>query len=341
MRQALLDWFSTQKRDLPWRGSKDPYAVWVSEVMLQQTQVSTVIPYFQRFLKRFPTVQALARAPLADVLGQWKGLGYYSRARNLHRAASQIVERHGGKLPHTAAELLELPGFGRYTAGAVASIAFGEAAPIVDGNVARVLSRVHAIDAPVGDKAREASLWALAAELVQGDRPGELNEALMELGATVCTPKAPLCLLCPASAHCRALEQGRVEALPPPKVRAERKRLRLSVAVCRKADRVLLARRPEAGLFGGLWELPTAPTPKALALLFATARVGRHLGTVERTLTHRDLKLELYATRSTAAVTELKGYTECRWVTARQTEPLGISAAMQAVLERVWSPKST
>ncbi|MBK7860645.1 MAG: A/G-specific adenine glycosylase [Archangiaceae bacterium] len=338
VRQALLDWFSKHKRDLPWRGAREPYAVWVSEVMLQQTQVSTVIPYYLRFLKRFPTVKALAKAPLAEVLGQWKGLGYYSRARNLHRAAQAIVEVHGGKLPGTAAGLLELPGFGRYTAGAVASIAFSEPAPIVDGNVARVFSRVHAIDAPVGDKARERQLWQLAEALVQGPRPGDLNEALMELGATVCLPKGPLCLLCPIRGECQALAQGRVETLPPPKVRAVRKRLELKVAVCRRDDRVLLARRPDGGLFGGLWELPTAASRAQLTRVLEGTKLGKHLATVERTLTHRDLVLELYATAATPPLKHLDGYTECRWVTEAETEPLGVSAAMQAALERVWRP---
>lgn len=339
MREALLHWFRRHKRDLPWRGVKDPYAVWISEIMLQQTQVSTVIPYYARFLKRFPTVKALAKAPLQDVLGLWKGLGYYSRARNLHRAAKEIVERHGGALPCTAAELRELPGFGRYTSGAVASIAFGEEAPIVDGNVARVFSRVHAIDAPPGDKAREARLWDEAARLVKGPDPGSLNEALMELGATVCLPKGPLCLLCPVSPHCQALKQGRVHELPPAKPRTARKKLELWVAVCRRRDRLLLARRPDTGLFGGLWELPTADSTDALAKLLP-GTLGEHLGTVERTLTHRDLVLQLYRVQSRATFDRVPGYSECRWVTRQQTEPLGVSAAMQEVLSRVWETSS-
>ncbi|MBL8953884.1 MAG: A/G-specific adenine glycosylase [Myxococcaceae bacterium] len=336
MRAALLRWFDLHKRDLPWRGQRDPYAIWVSEIMLQQTQVSTVIPYYRRFLKRFPTVRALSAAALADVLGQWKGLGYYSRARNLHRAAQAIVAEHGGELPRTAAGLRELPGFGRYTSGAVASIAFGEEAPIVDGNVARVLSRVRAIEGLPGDKAREQRLWAEAAELVKGERPGTLNEALMELGATVCLPKAPLCLLCPVSAHCVALKTGRVDELPPAKVRTARKRLELAVAVCRRRDRLLLARRPDAGLFGGLWELPTAPTPDGLAKLLG-GTVGERLATIERTLTHRDLVLDVFPLETRKKLDRLDGYTECRWVTKAELEPLGMATAMQAVLGHAWS----
>jgi A/G-specific adenine glycosylase len=336
LRQRLLAWFSRHKRDLPWRGVDDPYAIWISEVMLQQTQVVTVIPYYRRFLERFPTVRALAKAELSEVLGLWKGLGYYSRARNLHRAAQQIAKEHGGALPSSAEALLELPGFGRYTAGAVASIAFGEQAPLVDGNVARVLSRLCAVEGAPGDRVREAKLWALAGDLVKGKNPGDLNQALMELGATVCLPKGPLCLLCPVSTDCAALKQGRVEALPQARVRAPRKSLAFAVAVCRKGPKLLLARRPEGGLFGGLWELPCAASSDALAELLE-APVGAHVATVERTLTHRDLKLELFAVQSRATVRRLAGYTECRWVTRGEVEPLGVSAAMQAALEHAWS----
>jgi A/G-specific adenine glycosylase len=197
LRAALLAWFDRNRRELPWRRTRDPYAIWLSEVMLQQTQVATVIPYWERFLARFPTVTALAEAPLDEVLSLWSGLGYYSRARNLHRAANEVVARHGGALPASHAALLALPGFGRYTAGAVASIAFGLPEPLVDGNVARVFSRACAIEGAPGDREREKKLWAEAARWVQGERPGELNQALMELGATVCTARSPRCGLCP------------------------------------------------------------------------------------------------------------------------------------------------
>jgi A/G-specific adenine glycosylase len=336
VRKRLLAWFSRHQRDLPWRATKDPYAIWISEVMLQQTQVSTVIPYYHRFLERFPSVRALGKAKLPDVLGLWKGLGYYSRARNLHRAAQQISEEHGGALPSTAEALLELPGFGRYTAGAVASIAFGRQAPLVDGNVARVLSRLHAVEGATGDRAREATLWDLAGQHVKGPNPGDLNQALMELGATVCLPKAPLCLLCPVSTDCQALKQGRVDQLPAPKKRAPRKALDLSLGVLRRGEKVLLARRPDGGLFGGLWELPSAPSVQALATLL-DAQLGPHLATVERTLTHRDLTLSLYAVQSRATFRRVEGYSECRWVTKGEVEPLGVSAAMQAALEHVWA----
>src|SRR5690606_21752002 len=213
LRSALLRWFAHAKRPLPWRETSDPYAIWVSEVMLQQTQVSVVRPYSPAFLERFPPVTARAEAPLERVLEAWKGLGYYGRARNLHRAARVIVAEHAGLLPDTLEGLKALPGFGPYTAGAVASIAFGLEAPIVDGNVARVFSRLFELDGLPGDRAREKQLWALAGQLVKGRSPGDLNQSLMELGATVCKPEAPTCPGCPVRAHCGALANGRVHEL--------------------------------------------------------------------------------------------------------------------------------
>ncbi|MBX7101901.1 MAG: A/G-specific adenine glycosylase, partial [Myxococcaceae bacterium] len=273
VRGPLLRWFDRHRRDLPWRRTSDPYAIWLSEVMLQQTQVDRVVGYWQRFLDELPTVKALANAELAQVLKLWSGLGYYSRARNLHKAAKAVVAEHGGKFPRTAEALGELPGFGRYTAGAVASIAFGQAAPIVDGNVARVFARVFEIEGLPGVPAREAALWAHAEQLVGGERPGDFNQALMELGALVCTPKSPTCLLCPLHAVCRARRTGRVDELPPARPRAARKQLTLAVAVARRERTLLLGQRAEGGLFGGLWELPSAEIgaasegPKALLRL--------------------------------------------------------------------------
>ncbi len=342
LRTELLAWFDRAQRDLPWRKTRDPYAIWVSEVMLQQTQVATVIPYWRRFLARFPTVEALAEAPLDDVLGHWKGLGYYSRARNLHRAAQTLAAAGRAGLPRTAKDLLQLPGFGRYTAGAVASIAFGEEAPIVDGNVARVFSRLFEVEGAPGEKAREARLWQLAEERVCGERPGDWNQALMELGALICLPDNPTCLLCPVRAFCGACRSGRVAELPPKRVRAPRQSLHLGLALWRKESAVLLARRAEKGLFGGLWELPSWPLSKGESAQDAAARafrkaleLGAPLGQVQRTLTHRDLTLTLYPV--------LRGkppgkahYLETRWATPAEAESLGISTAMQKALELAW-----
>jgi len=343
VRAGLLGWYDREKRELPWRRTRDPYAIWLSEVMLQQTQVATVIPYWERFLQRFPTVEALASAPLPDVLAAWRGLGYYSRARNLHLAAQEVVTRFGGRLPSTAAGLLTLPGFGRYTAGAVASIAFGESAPLVDGNVARVLSRLFEVEGSPGDRVREARLWALAAALVPGERPGDFNQALMEHGATVCRPENPLCLLCSVREQCLAYRHGRVDELPPAKVRAAPKRMTLAVAVWSHEGRLLLARRAEKGLFGGLWELPAAevdddtPAPESAARLSqalgAPVHVEAALGTVRRQLTHRTLSLRLLRVSGTTRPTHAPAFQELRWCTPQDASSLGMSTAMHKALE--------
>ena len=339
LRQLLLTWFDRHQRDLPWRRTQDPYAIWVSEIMLQQTQVATVIPYRERFLRIFPTVNILAEASEDAVFAQWKGLGYYSRARNLHAAAKQVVAEHGGQFPKTAAELRELPGFGRYTAGAVASIAFGEEAALVDGNVARVFSRLFAVEGAPGDKAREARLWEIADGLVVGERPGIWNQALMELGALVCRMDSPTCLLCPVRSGCQALKQGRVSELPPVRVRAERKHLRLQAAVWRRGEGVLLAKRAGRGLFGGLWELPSAEATDGEALGETLARacgvkiqVVKPLGEVRRVLTHRNLEIALTEVTGRMAPSKNEVYAELRFVTPAEALALGISKAMQEAL---------
>ncbi len=348
LREGLLRWFDRTRRDLPWRRTSDPYAIWISEVMLQQTQVDRVIPYFERFLARFPTVGALADASVEDVLGVWRGLGYYTRARNLHAAARVLVERHAGRLPDDVDGLRALPGFGRYTAGAVASIAFGREAPLVDGNVARVLSRLFEIEGAPGDKAREALLWALATELVKGERPGDFNQSLMELGATVCTPSSPTCLLCPVRASCRAQASGRQGELPPPRKQAPRKRLELAVALSARDGNVLLARRAERGLFGGLWELPALPLAAgenayaSLRELFGKrATIGPEMLVLERTLTHRDLVLRVFPVALPPRLkTPPGGYVEWRWVPREETRTLGMSSAMETALDEALPTQS-
>ncbi|MDP1828698.1 MAG: A/G-specific adenine glycosylase [Archangium sp.] len=340
VRPLLLRWFDRSKRDLPWRKSNAPYGVWVSEVMLQQTQVERVVRYWTKFLERFPTVKSLAAAELKDVLGLWTGLGYYSRARNLHLASKELVLRFGGELPDSVDALLTLPGFGRYTAGAVASIAFELEAPLVDGNVARVLSRLLELDGVPGEKTREAALWAAAEVMVEGARPGDWNQALMELGATVCVPQNPLCLVCPVRTSCRALAAGRVDELPRPKKPPKRKRLEFAVAVARRGQEVLLARREEKGLFGGLWELPgvelAAGADGDAALqkfLGKKASIGPELTVVERTLTHRDLVLRLHAISLPKRLAKPPaGYLEWRWVPRAEIGALGMSSAMQGAL---------
>jgi A/G-specific adenine glycosylase len=304
----LLPWFSASRRDLPWRKEpRDPYRVWISEVMLQQTRVEVVVPYYRRFLRRFPTLGALAAASLDDVLALWSGLGYYARARNLLRAARAC----GGELPRTAAALRGLPGFGPYTAAAVASLAFGEDVPLVDGNVARVLARVFALE---GDARAQA--WKIAPGLLPRGRSGAFNEALMELGATLCTPRSPDCARCPLSTEC--LGKAHPELFPAARPRPARPLLEWrALALRRKDGAVLLARRPQAALFGGLWDLPVE-RPAGIRVHGALLSVG----VVEQTLTHREVRVEIAAARASGN----PATAEVRWVAPEGIFSLGLSS---------------
>jgi A/G-specific adenine glycosylase len=256
LQTRLLAWYRKNKRILPWRGHPEPYAVWVSEIMLQQTRVETVIPYFERWMRLFPTVQALAEASEQEVLNAWEGLGYYSRARNLHKAAKVIVRDFGGNLPHSLSELIKLPGIGRYTAGAIASIAFGADEPALDGNLKRVYARLfdvtEAVDSPKGEKL----LWEIARRNLPHGRAGDFNQALMDLGSAICLPKNPRCLLCPLMELCKARENGTQELRPVRKPKKAVPHHIHAAGVIVRRGRVLLARRPPGGLLGGMWEFP-------------------------------------------------------------------------------------
>jgi len=254
VRAELLAWYGAHRRDLPWRRTGDPYAIWVSEVMLQQTQVAAVLPYFERFLARFPTPAALAEADEDAVLAAWSGLGYYRRVRHLREGARQVVARHRGAVPEDLASLRALPGIGAYTAGAIASIAFGREEPVLDGNVRRVLARWTADPGEGGD----ARFWALARTLVPGPRPGDWNQALMELGATVCTPKDPDCARCPVRARCRAHATGTPERFPRARPRKPSRTVRVEVALIEHDGAVLLERGGTGGPLRGKWDLPAA-----------------------------------------------------------------------------------
>lgn len=252
----LLTWYNSHARSLPWRGTTDPYAIWVSEIMLQQTRVETVVPYYERWMERFPTIHSLALASQQDVLTVWEGLGYYSRARNLHRAAQIVQDSLGGKIPSDRKSLLRLPGIGRYTAGAIASIAFGLDEPTLDGNIRRVLARLFDVDIPARSPAGERLLWTLAGSHLPAGRAGDFNQALMDLGATVCLPALPSCTLCPLAEFCLARRRGVQHQRP---VLAPRPRLphhTVSAAVILRAGKVLITQRPANGLLGGLWEFP-------------------------------------------------------------------------------------
>lgn len=254
--RLLLAWYLPHARKLPWRGVSDPYAVWVSEIMLQQTRVETVIPYFKRWMQRFPTVQALAESNEQDVLQTWEGLGYYNRARNLYRAAKEVVERFGGRLPATRLELEKLPGIGRYTAGAIASMAFGQDEPALDGNLRRVLARVFNLTVPLRTEQGKQALQQLLEEHLPRGQAGDFNQAMMDLGATLCTPRSPDCANCPVAAICQAYPLGVQNERPLPELRRQIPHYIVTAAVIQREGRVLIAQRPAAGLLGGMWEFP-------------------------------------------------------------------------------------
>ncbi len=254
--RRLLAWYRSNARTLPWRNHPDPYAVWVSEIMLQQTRVETVIPYFNQWMIRFPTIESLAEASEQEVLNLWEGLGYYSRARNLYKAAKIVIEKFNGQLPRDLDALRRLPGIGRYTVGAIASMAFGMDEPTLDGNIRRVFARVFDISVPADSSSGEKALWNLAAEYLPKGKASDYNQALMDLGATICLPKNPRCLMCPLMESCEARLKGIQDQRPVLKPKKKTPHYILAAAVIVKRGRVLLAKRPSKGLLGGMWEFP-------------------------------------------------------------------------------------
>lgn len=321
---ALLAHFDAHRREMPWRETSDPYAIWVSEVMLQQTRVDTVIPYWERWIERFPTVTDLADAELDEVLKHWEGLGYYSRARNLHSAARMVRERYDGALPDRAAELRGLPGVGEYTAGAVASIAFGATEPAVDGNVRRVLSRLHGLKAP---KARELRERAIA--LLPEDRPGDFNQALMELGATVCTPRSPDCAACPVAAWCEARRAGVQEMRPLPSRRKPVPRETVPTSVLVRDDgALLLVRRPLDGLLGGLWEFPGQGRTGSTADGAAIPGSRIELEPVTQTFSHKRVT---YQPTVVCIVDRVEESATMRWVRPERLAEFAMPVAQQKI----------
>jgi A/G-specific adenine glycosylase len=334
---AIVDHYAQVKRDLPWRRTRDPYAIWVSEIMLQQTRVATVIPYWQRWMARFPSVVALADAPLDAVLAAWAGLGYYSRARNLHAGAQAVRNQHQGAIPSTASELRGVPGIGPYTAGAIASIAFGERAPLVDGNVARVLARVFAIDHDIKSTAGGKALWTAAGELMaalpDAAAPGDLNQGLMELGATICAASQPRCLICPVARDCTAARTGRQDELPVVAARKKASELPVlarTVVWLEERGEIVVVRRTPDGLFGGLWELPPLEVAATLGVTPERAPVAFH----DQTLTHRRLRIAVLRGAMPAALVDPgdPGYDAIRRVAITEAAALGIAASTAAIL---------
>lgn len=336
---ALLAWYDRERRDLPWRAPSgagpDPYAVWLSEVMLQQTTVKAVIPYYARFLALWPTVEALAAAELDDVLRVWAGLGYYSRARNLHACAKAVVARHGGRFPDTEDALAALPGIGAYTAAAVAAIAFDRSAAVVDGNVERVVARLFAVETPL--PAAKPELRRLAATLTPQSRAGDFAQAMMDLGATICTPRSPSCLLCPLACDCLARERGLAAALPYRVAKGERPTRRgVAFFALRDDGAVLLRRRPEKGLLGGMMEVPSSPWREGEASVDPddhaplAAAWQRVTGEVRHTFTHFHLELSVYRAAVTAAGTP-EGE-DWRWVHRRDLAREALPSVMRKVV---------
>ncbi|MBK8782088.1 MAG: A/G-specific adenine glycosylase [Anaerolineales bacterium] len=324
---ALLKWYSKHGRTMPWRDHPDPYAVWVSEIMLQQTRVETVIPYFEKWMKLFPDIPSLANASERDVLNAWEGLGYYSRARNLHKAAKIVASNFNGQLPRDLTELHALPGIGRYTVGAIASISFKMDEPTLDGNLRRVFSRLHDVaefaDSPAGEKI----LWDLAAKNLPKGKAGDYNQALMDLGATICLPKNPRCLLCPLMDMCKARENGTQETRPVLKAKKQVPQYIHAAAVIVERGRVLLSQRPADGLLGGMWEFPNArvvqdPAAELAKALRSAGRIqvkkGEALGIIQHAYSHYKVTVHAFRCESVSIpkdknlkwvkITELEDY---------------------------------
>jgi A/G-specific adenine glycosylase len=348
----LLAWWDAGHADLPWRRTKDPYAIWVAEVMLQQTQIATVIPYFTRWLVHFPTVERLASASLGDVLKMWEGLGYYSRARHLHEAAQIIVADFGSRLPDNEKQLQSLPGIGRYTAGAIASIAFDRPVAIVDGNITRVLTRLYDLPGDVTLTATRKQLWQLAGELAPIKRPGAYNQALMELGQNICQPAKPQCHRCPLAELCQARSQGTQLERP---VRPPRKKIphyEVTAAVIWRDDgQLLIAQRPLDGLLGGLWEFPGGKQETGETLAQALRReideelgieiaVGRHLATIKHAYSHFRITLTAFHTTYVDGQPLNLGVADHAWVDLVDLDKYAFAATDRQIINALQSEKN-
>jgi A/G-specific adenine glycosylase len=341
--ERLLDWYERHRRDLPWRRTRDPYAIWVAEIMLQQTRVETVIDYYERFLARFPTLADLARAPLDDVLKAWEGLGYYARARNLHRAARQIMERERSQIPETPEALRDLPGIGRYTAAAVASIAFGYDSIALDGNLRRVLCRLFAIDDDPGRPNTQRLLERLARTMMAPGRAGDFNQALMDLGAMICAT-TPRCLLCPVTEWCQAYDEGIQNELPIRATRTRRPHRDVTAGVIWDGNgRFLITQRPLDGMLGGLWEFPGGKRRPGEALLACLHReiheelaieiqITDLLCRVEHAFTHFYMTLYAFECYWVGGNPQRLGCTDLQWVTLDRLETYAFPVADQKII---------
>lgn len=339
----LLAWWDEGRADLPWRRTKDPYAVWVAEVMLQQTQIATVIPYYERWMAQLPSVEALAAASLDEVLKLWEGLGYYSRARNMHEAARVVVHELGGRLPDTVEGLLRLKGIGPYTAGAIASIAFGRRAAVLDGNVIRVLSRLVDLPLDVTETGTRRLLWRLAQRLVPAERSGDYNEALMELGQQICTPAAPQCHRCPLAAHCLARQRGTQLERPVRPPRKNTPHYEVAAGVIWRGDRFLITQRPTEGLLGGLWEFPGGKQEEGETLAETLQReiweelaieiaVGQALVSIRHAYTHFRITLHAFHAQHVAGEVQHLGVADHAWVTLAELERFAFAVTDRKII---------
>jgi A/G-specific adenine glycosylase len=334
--RRLVAWAETALEPLPWRGERDPYRIWVSEIMLQQTRRETVVPYYRRFLERFPTLQTLAGADLQDVLKVWEGLGYYARARSLHAAAQRVVDEFGGQLPADQRKLLSLPGIGAYTAGAILSLAFGRDEPVLDGNVQRVLCRLALAREDPRRPTVLRDLWATARAVLVPGRAGRVNEALMELGATVCLPRAPRCRACPLADLCRAHQEGVEEQVPANPPRDPLPHRRVTAAVIMRPGQVLVAQRQPDDLLGGLWEFPGGTCEGDESLedclrreiaeeLGVEVAVGPQVAALPHAYTHFRLTLYVFLCRLVAGEPRALQCADWRWVTLEEAAALPMS----------------
>lgn len=337
--ERVLRWFDLHGRhDLPWQQNITPYRVWVSEIMLQQTQVATVLGYYSRFMKALPDIYALAAAPEDEVLHLWTGLGYYSRARNLHKTARLVVENYGGEFPSSVAKLTELPGIGRSTAGAIASISMGLRAPILDGNVKRVLARYLAVEGYPGESSVAARLWAAAEHFTPSTRIADYTQAMMDLGATLCTRTKPACLLCPLQTDCQAHQLRRETAYPTPKPRKALPQKRVVMPLLHNGDAILLYRRPPSGLWGGLWSLPELETTEALDTLLTQHQLNAHdsepLPVFSHTFSHFQLEINPLRVAVTPRAAQCVAEGEWLWYNLAAPPRLGLAAPVKKLLKR-------
>jgi len=345
-REALLTWFKKYQRDLPWRGIDDPYQIWVSEVMLQQTQVKKVVDYYERFIERFPNLQQLAAAPLQDVLKVWEGLGYYARARNLHKAAQFIIKELDGEIPKDYATFRKLPGVGDYSTAAVHSIAFNAPYAAVDGNIKRVLARLYLIDVPINEASSAKHFQQKADDLLDQKEPGLFNQAMMELGATVCRPQSPTCLVCPVNMFCEAFHAARQDEFPHRRKTKPTPEHHMAAGVIYKGSEVLIVQRPLDGLLGGLWEFPNGQigeneTVENACIRYITEVVNlsvtnlKYLTRVKHAFTHFKIIVDVFQCEYLSGEVTLSGPIDAKWVKLDALQDYPLPRATHKFLDKL------